>query len=150
MECLCWVEMKRCPVLQHVVIIFYERRVTPRSLLPVSIPPQGVAWCWIGTKHLCFSHFISLLTETLNPENQLKHTKGFILRIPTVKTQGVSTVPRVRNWTLWTCWTNSAGKNNTHPALGRFKYIPNANSKLSVILPASLNSHHGSAVEQEI
>ncbi len=46
--------------------------------------------------NICASHIsISLLPETLNPENQLKHTQAFILKIPTAKTQGVSTVPRV-------------------------------------------------------
>lgn len=46
--------------------------------------------------NICASHSsVSLLTETLNPENQLKHTKAFILKIPIAKTQGVLTVPRV-------------------------------------------------------
>lgn len=33
--------------------------------------------------------------ETLNPENQLKHTQAFILKIPAAKTQGVLNEPRV-------------------------------------------------------
>lgn len=65
--------------------------------------------------NICASHSsVSLLLETLNPENQLKHTQAFILKIPTAKTRGVLTVPRVWNWTLWKCLTNAARKNNTH------------------------------------
>lgn len=57
--------------------------------------------CWELTgallePNICASHSsVSLLHETLNPENQLKHTQAFILKIPTAKTQGVLTLPRV-------------------------------------------------------
>lgn len=65
--------------------------------------------------NICASHSsVSLLHETLNPENQLKYTQTFILKIPTAKTQGVLTVPKVWNWTLWMCLTNAARKNNTN------------------------------------
>lgn len=46
--------------------------------------------------NICASHSsVSLLLETLNPENQFKHTPAFILKIPSAKTQGVLTVPRL-------------------------------------------------------
>lgn len=34
--------------------------------------------------------------ETVNPESQLKHTQAFILKIPIIKTQGVSALSGVK------------------------------------------------------
>lgn len=39
--------------------------------------------------NICASHSsVSFPPETLNPENQLKHTQAFILKIPTAKLKG--------------------------------------------------------------
>lgn len=81
--------------------VLLEKRVTPCSLVPVSIPLQGVDCCSSGTKHLRFSHSFSLLTETLNPENQLKHAKAFILKIPLEKLKG--------SWLCLQCETEHFG-----------------------------------------
>lgn len=83
--------------------LYFIRKERPTPLCQSGIPLQGVDLC-----------SVSLLLETLNPANQLKHTQTFILKIPTAKTQGVLTVPNVWKWTFWMCLTNAARKNNTH------------------------------------
>lgn len=71
-----------------------------------------------GPKYLCFTQlcFITPLPtpETLNLENLLKHTRAFILKIRTTKTQKVLIEPGVRNWTLWICLKIAAKKKSTH------------------------------------
>lgn len=52
--------------------------------------------------------------ETLNLENLLKHTRAFILKIRTTKTQKVLIEPGVRNRTLWICLKIAAKKKSTH------------------------------------
>lgn len=109
------VEIKWCPNL----IIFDDY-----ILLEASLPLAGASQTFLCREltgallepNIWASHSaVSLLHETLNPDNQPKHIQAFILKIPTAKTRGVLTVHRGWNWRLWTCSTNAGGKNNTHP-----------------------------------
>lgn len=108
-------EIKWCPILQTCDYILLEQS-TPLPCASQAFLCRELTGALLEP-NICASHSsVSLLHETLNPENQLKHTLAFILKIPTAKkTQGVLTVPKVWNWTLWMCLTNAARKNNTHP-----------------------------------
>lgn len=115
------VEIKWCPNL----IIFDDY-----ILLEASLPLPGASQTFLCREltgallepNICASHSpVSLLHETLNPDNQPKHIQAFILKIPTAKTRGVLTVHKGWNWRLWTCSTNAAGKNNTHLRSGEIQ-----------------------------
>lgn len=65
-------------------------------LLEKSSPLPCASQAFLCRELTCASHSsVSLLLETLNPANQLKHTQTFILKIPTAETQGVLTLPNV-------------------------------------------------------
>lgn len=115
------VEIKRCP---NLIIcddcILWEK----------SLPLPGASQAFLCREltgvllepNICASHSsVSLLHETLNPDNQPKHIQAFILKIPAAKTQGVLTVHKVWNWRLGMCLTNAARKNNTHLRSGEIQ-----------------------------
>lgn len=115
------VEIKWCPNL----IIFDDY-----ILLEASPPLPGASQTFLCREltgallepNICASHSsVSLLHETLNPDNQPKHIQAFILKIRTAKTRRVLTVHKGWNWILWTCSTNAAGKNNTHLRSGEIQ-----------------------------
>lgn len=94
------VEIKWCPNL----IIFDDY-----ILLEASLPLPRASQTFLCREltgallepNICASHSpVSLLHETLNPDNQPKHIQAFILKIPTAKTRGLDCAQRVKLKTL--------------------------------------------------
>lgn len=106
------VEIKRCPNL-----IICDDCILWEKSLPLPSASQAFL-CRELTgallePNICASHSsVSLLHETLNPDNQPKHIQAFILKIPAAKTQGVLT---------GCVLTNAARKNNTHLRSGEIQ-----------------------------